>query len=325
MLPGQPKVNHRNLCLQDVKDRLIPAALQIKGGEGMGFEEQTYAIVYEIADLDDERTKDIPGVPIYSTYVTEHSGDPMQIESVKAIFPTREAMLELCQLIQAQELIDKYSLDQDNSIEGNDTTLTTQQLFREILDHKIFSTMKYGTNLFPNIEQLQLTRSNKTANQQYRGHKILFQHATSIRIAMIGGLHRTATACHLYAGITPTPNSTLAVPRVHPKDTTYQIKNNMVLNASTALTIFVPKKQKYTHNYIKQISAYSYRIDKRKTFTLSATERSVTLLILDHERHDDFPDVTDRFIAYDVEVFTTQGKEVCTRHFIHSLWFLHEF
>jgi len=32
---------------------LIPAALEKKGGEGIGFEEQTYAIIYEVAKIDD--------------------------------------------------------------------------------------------------------------------------------------------------------------------------------------------------------------------------------------------------------------------------------
>jgi len=305
------------LSLHDVKQRLIPAALQLKGGEGIGFEEQTYAIVYEVADHDDERTKDIPGVPIYSTHVTDSSADPFNIQGIKAIFPTRKGMLDLCQLIQAQELIDKYSLNRDDVMEEHDAVIDAQGLIRDILEHKIFSGMKYGTNYFPNIKELQPNWSSRSVEEKYGCIKSAFQNMCSIRIAMIGGLHRTATACHLYAGITPTPYSTLRTPTVKPRLTHYQLKDNMVINASTALTIFVPSEKKYTKNYVKQVSAYSYRIDKRKTLTLGATYRSVTLLILDHEKHDDFPDVSNRFIEDDI--FTSIGKQVRIRHFNNSL------
>jgi len=77
------------LSLQDVKEKLIPAGLQIKGGDGIGFEEQTYAIIYEVAKIDDPRTKNINGVPIYCAYVTDSSSKPAQLTSVKAIYPTQ--------------------------------------------------------------------------------------------------------------------------------------------------------------------------------------------------------------------------------------------
>ena len=99
----------------------------------------------------------------------------------------------------------------------------------------------------------------------------LFQILSPIRIAMIGGLHRTAAACHLFSGITPTPNSTLSLPKINKQSNAVNITKNMVINATTALTILVPKTPSYNDNYINQTAAYSYRVDKRKTINLLPT------------------------------------------------------
>lgn len=300
---------------------MIPAALEIKGGEGIGFEEQTYAIIYEVAKTDDERTKDIEGVPIYSTYTTGSSSDPVEISEVKAIYPTRKGLLDLCKAIEANDLIEKY-FPNHSWMPDNDKYTLREELIRDILQHDVFLDMTHGENYFQDVQQLAPNRKMSSA-QAYRYQKNKFQSLSPIRIAMVGGLHRTATVCHLYAGITPTPNSTLRIPKNNKSDTNYNITEDMVVNATTALTFLIPKKQVYNNNYMKQIRAYSYRIDIRKTLNLEATYRSLTLMILDHNRHNDFPPINLRFVEDDI--FTNSVAKVCTKHFINTLWFFHDF
>jgi len=128
---------------------LIPAALEKKGGEGIGFEEQTYAIIYEVAKIDNGRTKDINGVPIYCAYVTDSSSEPAQLTSVKAIYPTRQGFLELLKLIQSQELLDEFYNNGENWRE-NDSYLP-EELVKKIFHLTFFRRWPMGNAILQGL------------------------------------------------------------------------------------------------------------------------------------------------------------------------------
>ena len=301
---------------------MIPAALEKKGGEGIGFEEQTYAIIYEVAKIDNGRTKDINGVPIYCAYVTDSSSEPAQLTSVKAIYPTRQGFLELLKLIQSQELLDEFYNNGENWRE-NDSYLP-EELVKKIFQLDIFSKMTHGKrNYFKGCDQLNpLRTSNPTDSSIYRSQKRLFQILSPIRIAMIGGLHRTAAACHLFSGITPTPNSTLSIPKNKQQSNAVSITKGMVINATTALTILVPETSLYNDKYIKQTAAFSYRVDKRKTINLLPTFKSLSLMILDSEKNKD---ITDEIRFSKPTIFTKYGSTLSSIQSFSPLWFFHNF
>jgi hypothetical protein len=108
----------------------------------------------------------------------------------------------------------------------------------------------------------------------------------------------------------------------------------MVINATTALTIITHFD--YKEEFIKQLNAYSYRIEKRKTTNIGATFRSVTLLILDSEKHNELED-KDRFPPN--TIFTEKASVVSMVNssflifseflnfpkFNYSLFFIHSF
>jgi len=287
---------------------LIPAALEKKGGEGIGFEEQTYAIIYEVAKIDNGRTKDINGVPIYCAYVTDSSSGPAQLTSVKAIYPTRQGFLELLKLIQSQELLDGFYNNGENWRE-NDSYLP-EELVKKIFQLDIFSKMTRGkSNYFKGCDQLvpEWGFSKPTESSIYSKQKHIFQTLSPIRIAMIGGLHRTAAACHLFSGITPTPNLTLSIPKNKQQSKAVNITKDMVINATTALTILVPKTPLYNDMYIKQTAAFSYRVDKRKTINLLPTFKSLSFMILDSEKNKD---ITDEMRFSKHTIFTKHGSTV---------------
>jgi len=311
------------LSLQDVKEKLIPAGLQIKGGDGIGFEEQTYAIIYEVAKISDPRTKDINGVPIYCAYVTDSSSEPAQLTSVKAIYPTRQGFFQLLNLIRSQELLDEFYNNDENWHE-NDPYLP-EELIKKIFQLDVFSKMTHGKrNYFKGCDQLVTDRTyvNSADSSIYRSQKRIFQILSPIRIAMIGGLHRTAAACHLFSGITPTPNSSLPLPKINKKSNAVNITKNMVINATTALTILVPKTPSYNDNYINQTAAYSYRVDKRKTINLLPTFKSLSLMILDREKNKD---ITDEMKFSKHTIFTKHGSTVSSVQSFSPLWFFHNF
>jgi len=159
------------LSLQDVKEKLIPAALEIKGGEGIGFEEQTYAIIYEVAKINDPRTKDINGVPIYCAYVTDSSSEPAQLTSVKAIYPTRQGFFQLLNLIRSQELLDEFYNNDENWHENN--PYLPEKLIKKI-------------NLPPTFKSLSLMILDREKNKdltdemRFSKHTIFTKHGSTV-------------------------------------------------------------------------------------------------------------------------------------------------
>jgi hypothetical protein len=184
------------------------------------------------------------------------------------------------------------------------------------MQHDVFKNMTYGTNYFKNCKKLSVSGPKKGYEADiYKKQRQIFQDKSKIRIAMIGGLHRTATAVYLYSNLQPTPNSTIPLPRNNPQINSNQINENMVINATTALTIIT--NILYTEEFIKQLNAYSYRIEKRKTTNIGATFRSVTLLILDSEKHNKLQD-KDRFPPN--TIFTQKVGEVSIVGFIDEFF-----
>jgi hypothetical protein len=317
-----------------VRDKLIPAAQLIKGGEGLGFEEQTYGLLYEVVSVNQKTLYD-EGIPIYCAYITDSSSEPEQLRNERAIYPTRKGILELLELLDLKELIQEYFVPPGKSYWKEDYKWVSCDLVKKLLQHDVFTNMSYGTNYFKNCKNLSVSGPKKGYETDiYKKQRQIFQDKSKIRIAMIGGLHRTATAVYLYSNIQPTPNSTMSVPRINPQINSNQINENMVINATTALTIITHFD--YKEEFIKQLNAYSYRIEKRKTTNIGATFRSVTLLILDSEKHNELED-KDRFPPN--TIFTEKASVVSMVNssflifseflnfpkFNYSLFFIHSF
>lgn len=303
---GQPKVNHRVTSLTNVKDRMIPAALQRRGGLGIGYEEETYGLFYEVVTPTRQNKTPYNGVPIYCVYNTESSSEPEMIQKQHAIFPTRKGIFDMLKYLQLDDFITKYY---SNTASWNENEpFLPQELVKELFEQEIFTKMTYSEYYFSSSNKKVSSKvganqrqKNDTWNQAiaYRRAKDLFQKNCNIRIAMIGGLHRTTAVCHLYANIKPTPNETAKIPKRDEVIDAIPLSEKMVLNAAPVLTVLSPQDLEYTDEYIQQVKAYSYRVEKRKDVNLKPTHRSITLHILDTEKHNDIKE-NKRFCVSDV-------------------------
>lgn len=304
---GQPEVNHRNVSLSTLQKRLIPSATKTKG-EALGFEEQTYGIIYQVENSNSPLA--VRGVPIYCAYTTESSlVTPPLVEGSVAIFPTRQGILDLLRFLNLSDVISEHyhtpNFDEDEPFLPLD-------LVRKLFESPAFLEAADANSGFK--EPVQAAKFSIT---QYKEKKQKFQSAVKIRIGMIGGLHRTGTSCFFFSGEEARPNKEIRVPRNLPADggPYHFLTPDMVINVTTPLTILSPKDSILTKEYIKQCNAYSYHIEERKDTSVKVTYCSLSSKILDSSRHQELPDVS----RYKSDaIFTTPAGQVRIGYFCIS-------
>lgn len=273
----QPRVNHRNLSLLVVNDTLIPAATQDKS-EGLGFEEQTYGIIYQVVNKNDPLAS--RGVPLYCTYTTLLSPvKPPEVEDQVAIFPTRQGILKLLQYFKLTALINEYYKTTEYN---KDEPFLPIDLVRKLFKDPAFLKMADSSSVFQESD----TTKNLPAKQKrfsiakYREQKMKFQSAVTIRFGMLGGLHRTGTSCFFFLGEEPKAGQEMRVPRTMSasSSTSYlSLSPDMKINIESPLTIILPKTPEYTDEYIKQCNAYSYHVEERQPKSVKMTYKSLSI------------------------------------------------
>ena len=280
-------MNHRSLSLTDIQNRLIPTAT-MKKGTGLGFEEGMYGILYQVVHSTDQLAS--RGVPIHCVYTTESSKvKPAQLLNDVAIFPTRQGVMDLLSYLNLKGLIKQYyaktKYDKDDPFLpiGLITKLFQSPAFLDMIDKH---------NCFKETTTVNSKQHAQFNVKEYIQQKREFHSKVKIRIAMLGGLHRTGTSCFLFSGEEAVPNKEIKVPKkittITP--TLLNLSPDMKINDTPPLTVLLPKDLTYTCEYIEQCNAYSYHIEEWKHKSITPTYKSLSLLILDSTKHNDIED-----------------------------------
>lgn len=297
---GQPQINHRNVSLVDVRDILVDAATEEKS-RGKGFEEEVFAIIYEVTSEGGENA-----VPIYSTYQTGLSEDasPYQVPNVFAKFPSKAGILKMLQSLNMTSIIESTEFKN-----ADDETIgfLTKEFFWKVFHCDLFEKMNVcNKDFFPNTtEAKKLTEDDKTFPEAYRRIKSEFQLEHNIRFAFMGGNHRIATAVHLFGGYKVEPNPTLNEASTM-KDYGLQLK--MKITASPAITVILPESGLLSEEFIDQCNVYSYIVEKRKTESIEVTYRSLSSTILNENKHPEI--VTNNRFLLDLVFTEEQVREI---------------
>lgn len=314
LLLGQPQVNHRNLSLLVLNDRLIPAATNTKG-EKLGFEEQTYAVIYQV--VNEENPLACHGVPIYSAYTTDLSPiKPPKVEHQVAIFPTRQGILDLLNYLKLTDLVKEYYNTENYDKDEPFLPLT---LIRKLFEHENFFQFADPTGIFRNVKTSKTNLPAKTKSfnvTSFKQKKQDFQSKVKIRFGMLGGLHRTGTSCFFFAGEEPKVGQEMKISRTSSStcSTHLSLSPDMVINIETPLTIIVPKTLTYTDEYMKQCTAYSYHIEERKPKSVKMTFRALSMMIMDKDKHRDITDT----MRYRSDAIFTNAADKVNIFYIHQ-------
>ena len=260
----------------------------VKGTAGtLGFEEGMYGILYQVVQKTDELA--FRGVPIYCVYSTESSTvKPSQLRNDVAIFPTREGVLSLLTFLNLKALIKRfYPKNYDK-----DEPFLPIELVRALFLSPAFLNIIDKQNCFKETTNENTKQRSKFSVKQYIQQRHDFHSKVKIRIAMIGGLHRTGTSCFFFSGEEATPNKELKI-KTKNKSNSHRLidlSTDMIINTAPPLTILLPKDLTYTNKYIEQCNAYSYHIEEWKHKSITPTYKSLSLMILDDTKHEDIED-----------------------------------
>ena len=277
-------VNHRHLSLTDVQNRLLPAATMRKG-TSVGFEEGMYGILYQV----EPSTTNLPlrGVPIHCVYTTESSKvTPAELSTHVAIFPTRRGVLDLLEYLKLKTLIKQFYTKKNYNDED---PFLPPELVTQLFQNPSFQNIIDKDNCFKETSTVNAKQRAKFNVKEYLKKKRDFHSKVKIRIAMLGGLHRTGTSCFLFSGEEAVPNKEIKVPKKN-SNNLLNLTPDMKINVTPPVTILIPKDLSYTDEYIKQCNAYSYHIEEWKHQSITPTYKSLSLLILDSTKHNDIED-----------------------------------
>jgi len=271
----QPLVNHRNVSLIEVRDKLTEAAVEEKS-IGQNFDEEMSAIIYEVT-----YNKEESNIPICCTYQTESSevDKPSQLQDCYAKFPTRNGILRL-QSLNMQTIIDAEKLNDE--AQGSEPYLPPN-IVSQIFNSKIFQEMTIENKKFfaDTTNSKSLSNDDILTPEYYRKVKNVFQNEHNIRFAFLGGNHRMATAVHLFGGYKVEPTKLIQHNTVVQD---YNITFKMKINASPNITVIIPTAKALTDKFIEQCNITSYLVEKRKTECIQVTFASLGLDILDEEK-----------------------------------------
>jgi hypothetical protein len=291
--------------MTDIQSRLIPTATMMKG-ETLGFEEEAYAIFYEVVESTSKLAT--RGVPIYCAYTTELANvKPPQLQNQVAIFPTRQGVLNLLKYLKLSHLIKEFY---PKKTFDTDEPFFPVQLVRKIFeDPTAFLQIFDKRNCFKEPNEHESTKRAKFSVKDYKKQKHDFHTKVNIRIAMVGGMHRTGTSCFFFSGEDAVPNRELTIPRLSTQNNNVllDIDPNMIINVAPPITVLVPKNFLYDDKYIRQCNAYSYHVEERKNRSITPTYKSLSLMILDSTKHKE---IEDNMRYIDNHIFHCAAEQV---------------
>lgn len=251
---AQPHVNFRPLCINDLKDQKFIDAM-VK--EKQDIHEEMHVIFYELTSAGSKKA-----VSIFPTYPDDASKiEYKAIPKQYAKYPTKVGLQQMASFFN----IKPADLDHSSII---------------TLIKSIFSLLEesYGTNIIQRIFQNTFTkkdavqaipRDSLSIQQQYCAIKKEFQDHHNIRVAFLGGLHRTGLITHIMG------NYQISTTKPTKADQSlYSVSETSTVNSNIVLHVFEAKNHSYSYDFMEQCRIFSEIIQRRKVHSIKSTIRS---------------------------------------------------
>jgi hypothetical protein len=239
----QPKANYCALGINDLKKKEFLSAMTKTGEDVM---EEMYGFLYEITtDQNDTST-----VPIYTTYYTSKGQDDYLELQNYAKSPTCNTLRDLAKALKITDLPE--TTDPTVLMTEVFQKMTTPQL--EIQQKKFFTTSIYYIAKYQTKEAGDARRI-----ASYLDIRETFQSQHPIRIAIIGGLHRSALALHILGNYKITNDK----PKKYEKPF-YQLKIDSPINSEIALHVFSNENKTLDEEFLAASRTFSEQVNDRR-------------------------------------------------------------
>jgi hypothetical protein len=246
----QPKANYRALGINDLKKTEFLNAMTKTGEDVM---EEMYGFLYEIMT----HQNDTSTVPIYTTYyTTEGQDDYLELQNCYAKSPTCNALRNLAKALNITDL--SKTTDPIVLMTELFQKMTTPQLDiqQNIFISSVYFVAKYQTK--------ESGDARRIAN--YSDIQKKFQSQHPIRIAIIGGLHRSALALHILGNYKIANDK----PKKYEKPY-YHLKINSPINSAIALHVFSNKNKTLDEEFLAASRKFSEQVNDRRRKAVEVT------------------------------------------------------
>jgi len=258
-LINQPDANYRTLVINNLKKKSFQTAMTIDTND---ITEEIYITVYEIAKYNNSSCISPSFPKIHATYSTqENTYERPEIPGLHAIDPTKEGLQKL---IAACKFPDKESYCFNDDIH---TSIT--DIFSNIKLHQASMLEKVYLEDHSAVDQGTPTL-HKNLYERYRKFRERFQKKHPIRIAIAGGLHRTALATHLLGNW----HIHNAPPKIMESTPSKSITISSPLNKDIVIHILSPKGMGsgFTNVYLEEVRKISEDVNNRSYNQLKLTK-----------------------------------------------------
>jgi hypothetical protein len=258
-LINQPNANYRTLVINNLKKKSFQTAMTIDTND---ITEEIYITVYEIAKYNNSSCISPSFPKIHATYSTqENTYERPEIPGLHAIDPTKEGLQKL---IAACKFPDKEPYCFNDDIHTSVTDIFSNiKLHQKSMLEKVYledhSAIDQGT---PTL--------HKNLYERYRKFRERFQKKHPIRIAIAGGLHRTALATHLLGNW----HIHNAPPKIMESTPSKSITILSPLNKDIVVHILSPKGNGsgFTNVYLEEVRKISEDVNNRSYNQLKLTK-----------------------------------------------------
>jgi hypothetical protein len=274
IIMASPAVNQRHLKVTHVIDNMIPGAL----GVGLAFDAEICVVPYQLTK---EKGPDV--VPIMGSHILPGTTGLSVVEDIYAKSPTVGGVVRLLRLLEMEDIVLKYYGRE--AAEDNEESIYNVEVFKDLLGHAKFSSMKYDcTDLFVDIPSLSMSSEHLSRyknsgfyDKLYRKQRNFFLKNHDIRFATINGQHRGCAILLTLAGYILDPVTHLIKPSAYAK---YDISENSNILSNPSIRIILPKSNILNNETLKGLREDSRNIYNRaeKDLKLGWKEEMFSLL-----------------------------------------------
>ena len=294
-LACQPIANYRSLQVSSLAQKKFINAMVEPNNDIM---EEMYGFLYEVTTTETENT-----LPIYRAYTvqqkdrinkkTNNMGRPDSQQGDVELHMEQNFIEETKDEMNENEIEDLQKVEKQFAKFPSDKALkqmatafgltreytTTSsalvsEIFSDLLQHQQVIIDKLFRTKAPketaDSEEKIITRTAVGIQGSFFELRKKFQSKCKVRIAIIGGLHRTALAIHVLGNYFIGNHA----PKREEKRSFYHIQEDSPVNSALAVHIFTNKGLKFNQPFLTSCRAYSETINARKHVAVQDTIRS---------------------------------------------------
>lgn len=237
----QPKANYRTLQLGNLKEKNFIHAMTETGEDVM---EEMYGFLYELTTVEGAGT-----VPIYTAYTTSSDQDDfIQLPNLFAKYPTDSSLKQMAK---------SFNIKREYSTES---AALVSDIFNDIIGQQDYFMKKVFTTTVDYRDTKKTVLAKGIAKHtNYSQLRTVFQNDHPIRIAILGGLHRTALALHILGNYSV--QNSKPTPQVKPL---YKLTEDSPITSAIAIHIFSSNNQQLSDEFLSMSRTFSEQVNDRR-------------------------------------------------------------